>query len=321
MGSLTGGASGCTLKQMIFKALEEAGPMTGRELLAQVRPLVAAELYDQCNLMLWRECVRSDGVLMRCASRRYLRLDRNVAGYARLSPSIIREFHNYTVIALEAQENPASVLLSSLSEKMKNISDSKYRLAEEIIGSIVASRTDFAAVNASACFIIAGDVAYGMSHDDPRPESSTGLMVKGSDLDIICVTDGLPPPISKSLEQAIYEKKYFLLKNPGYREEIDYVVKDISKVRDQLMFDDFKHMVASKILNEGLFLYGNRKIFDDIGAMLAEYDIPGKLLKLEEKAAAGRREAEALLLADYDALPHDECMKLFCTNEEREEFE
>jgi hypothetical protein len=42
------------------------------------------------------------------------------------------------------------------------------------------------------CFIIAGDVVFGMAHAEPRPEASTGELVKGSDLDIIVIADDLP---------------------------------------------------------------------------------------------------------------------------------
>ena len=36
--------------------------------------------------------------------------------------------------------------------------------------------------------MIAGDVVFEMAHLEPRPESSTGKLVKGSDLDIVVVT-------------------------------------------------------------------------------------------------------------------------------------
>jgi hypothetical protein len=37
------------------------------------------------------------------------------------------------------------------------------------------------------CFIIAGDIVYSMAHDVPRPERSTGKLVKGSDIDIVVI--------------------------------------------------------------------------------------------------------------------------------------
>jgi hypothetical protein len=45
---------------------------------------------------------------------------------------------------------------------------------------------------------------------------------------------------------------------PHVREEIDYVVKDLDRVREQMRFDTFKRMVACKILQEGIFLYGGK---------------------------------------------------------------
>jgi len=54
---------------------------------------------------LWQTCRNSDKVVEWSTGRRFLRLDRAVNGYARLSPSIRREFHTYTVLGLKDPGN------------------------------------------------------------------------------------------------------------------------------------------------------------------------------------------------------------------------
>ena len=70
------------------------GPCTGAELLGLAEVKVFA---------LWKACCTQPDIVMRRVGRRYLRLDQAVEGYARLSPSIRREFLNYTVVGLIEQ--------------------------------------------------------------------------------------------------------------------------------------------------------------------------------------------------------------------------
>jgi hypothetical protein len=80
-------------------------------------------------------------------------------------------------------------------------------------------------------------------------------MVRGSDLDIIVVAeDDVSKTALEALDRAILKNKYFLLAHPNYQEEIDCLVKDIVKVREQLAFDSFQHMIAGKILFEAAHL-------------------------------------------------------------------
>src|SRR5665811_1909286 len=97
---------------------------------------------------------------------------------------------------------------------------------------------------------------YQMAHDVPRPERSTGKMVRGSDLDVVVIVDDRAPEVLvKALDDAIYQQKYRYLINPSVREEIDYIVKRLDRLREQAEFDTFKKMVACKILQEGVLLY------------------------------------------------------------------
>lgn len=295
----------------ILELLDSRGPLIGKELL---------ERTQMDEFTAWKICNSHERIVTKTIGTRYLRLDRQVEGYARLSPSIIREFHGYTVIGTVRNIPDIQDKAELLRQEIINISKRKFELAQEVITKIVESQLASNIIKAGACFIIAGDVAYEMAHLEPRPEPSTGELVRGSDLDIVVVTQGLPVSIVKALDYHIYEQKNFLLRNPSYNEEIDYIIKDISKVKEQLKFNSFKSMVASKILYEGKFLYGNIDIFNNIKKMLMDERIPEKIRALEETASRNRNEAIAHLLNYEGKLTNEEDMKLFYTKEEKEEF-
>jgi len=201
-----------------------------------------------------------------------------------------------------------------------DISKKKFSLSKEIIARIVRSQKNSKEIFKKAVFLIAGDIVYNMAHKDPRPESSTNIVVSGSDLDIIIVTENLSKKIVEQLDSSIYKEKYRLLKMPAYREEIDYIIKDMAKVDKQANFDCFEHMVASKILNEGKFLFGSRYLFDNINKILSDKKIPEKLAVLEKNAVAARAKAVSYLLKGSGPLFKDEYKNLFYTTEEKEEI-
>jgi hypothetical protein len=293
------------------------------ELLDKQGPLTGKELYDRIQsdeLTLWRTCNKSEKVILKRFGQRFLRLDKQVDGYARLSPSIKREFLTYTLAGLEKDCREIEKKIKTLHSEIKDISRQKFKLAADIIKKIVQRQKEPENVKSHACFIIAGDIIYDMAHSVPRPEKSTGILVRGSDLDIIAVTENLPEKSIKELDNSIYQEKYYLLKTPSYREEIDYIVKDMDRVRAQLEFNDFKSMIASKILFEGKLLYGSRKIFEKIKSMIQENKIPEKLHLIEEKAVTNREEAESYLLESNAEIDEEDYLKLFYTRQEKEEI-
>jgi len=295
----------------LIELLDSQGPLTGKELIAKT---------GMDEFTAWRKCFSNEKVVTKTIGTRYLRLDRQVEGYARLSPSIIREFYGYTVIGTEKMMPQILSRAELLHEEIIQISKKKFALAQEVITKIVESKEAADIIKTGACFIIAGDVTYEMAHLEPRPESSTGKLVKGSDLDIVVVTQGLQTSMINMLDESIYAKKHYLLKHPDYNEEIDYVIKDISKVEGQLKFNDFESMVASKVLHEGKYLYGNLEIFEQIQKMLIDEGIPEKISILEEEALINRNNAAIQLSKLEGRFPDEEDMKLFYTKEEREEF-
>jgi hypothetical protein len=296
----------------IIESLEHNGPMTGAELLERTR---------MDPLPLWRLCRGCDAIRFEVTGRRYLRLDRALEGVARLSPSIRREFLTYTVVGLASQPAAIQERARTLAGEIERISRFKSNLARENMASILADPGIHEVATARIAFLIAGDITYGMAHAVPRPEPSTGHMVRGSDLDIIVVaTDDCPGDILKKVDDAIYRRKHFLLVHPDYREEIDYVIKRLSRVGEQLRFDTFEHRVASKILHEGQMLCGSREVFETIKGMVRESGAPAKLAAMEARAVEDRRAAEASLLGSTAEAGTGDHFYLFYTREERDEI-
>jgi hypothetical protein len=296
----------------IVEILEQSGPLTGAELVDRTRVEVLA---------LWHLCRKLPALRMELIGRRFLRLDRVVPGYARLSPSIRREFLTYTVLGLESQKPQLAEKSTALRKEIREISGRKRELARNSMESAIGELAAEGMIREKACFIIAGDITYEMSHMVPRPEKSTGEMVRGSDLDIVIVTeDDLAPDISKTLDRAIYRKKHFLLIHPDHREEIDYLIKGMEKVREQLTFESFEFMVASKILDEGELLCGSEAVFRKVKALVSESGVRERLKEMEQRAIVSRQQAEARLLDLGVGLSENEAHHLFYTREEGEEI-
>jgi len=298
-------------RDKVEEILRIKGPLRGKEILEESK-------IDE--LSLWITCNQSRKITLEFAGRRFLRLDREVAGYARLTPSIKREFLTYTICGLKADLREIKAKAKSLHQDIVEISNKKYELAGEIMSKIVEASKNSEEIKKNACFIIAGDVVYDMAHLEPRPERSTGEIVRGSDLDIVIIAeDNFSKKMLEELDGVIYREKYRYLKRPDYREEIDYIIKDMTKTEEQLRFDGFKSMLASKLLHEGKLLYGSERMFGKIKTMLSERNIPDRLKKMEKEAIVNRKNAETYLLK-YGVKSSEECMKLFYTREEAEEI-
>jgi hypothetical protein len=202
------------------------------------------------------------------------------------------------------------------------VSKGKSELAYNIISSLANRFEQEIPIREHVCFILAGDIVYNMAHDVPRPERSTGKLVRGSDLDLVIITDDtLPKKSIERLDEAIYREKYRLLITPHLREEIDYVVKDLERVRQQVRFDTYRHMVACKILREGTLLYGSDEIFQQVKSILKTHGIFEKLNALETWAKTYRKTAEEVLLHEDPDEIREGNLNLFYPSEESEEFE
>jgi len=302
-----------TMEKQIIDLIEERGPLTGSEIL---------ESTGGDGLLLWRTCRLSKTLNIRTVGMRYLRLDRRIEGFARLSPSILREFLTYSVIGRSRDDATLTQKAHEVASHIEAVSRAKSEVAYSLVSSLVGKLESEIPIYNQVCFIIAGDIVYNMAHDVPRPERSTGKLVKGSDMDLVVVVDDQFPKASMDrLDEAIYQEKYRLLITPHLREEIDYIVKDLGRVREQLRFDTFKHMVACKLLQEGTLLYGSEKVFHGLKSMLRDRGVIQKLKELEEKALVFRREAEDYLLMEDPQKIREDSLNLFYPTEESEEFE
>jgi len=292
--------------------LEESGPLTGFELWKAG----GGDLLD-----IWRTCMSSGRLEVRRVGADYLRLDRRIEGYARLSPSVLRGFLTYSVAgAFKDARIPRKVC--RVNDHIREVSRAKHRIAFNVVSGIIERLDEDPAILERLIVIIAGDVVHGMAHDMPRPERSTRIMVNGSDMDLVFITgDDVPSRFRRRLDEAVYEEKARLLMAPHMREEIDYVVKDMGRVAEQAEFDTFPRMVACKILWEGDLLYGNRKLFEAAKNMLVRKGVAARLESMECRARRFRRRAERALLAPGAGPPAGTGQFLFYPAEESEEFE
>jgi len=261
---------------------------------------------------------------LRRVGRRYLRLDQNVEGYARLSPSILREFLTYTVVGLAGEPTALETRTTAVAAHIAEVTAEKLRLAHHVVEAVAARVSGGGGGEDEGRFfvLLAGDIVYGMAHDVPRPERSTGRMVRGSDVDLVVVLgDGAPENLAQELDDAVYQQKYRHLINPAVREEIDYIVKPFARLREQVEFDDFKKMVACKILQEGVLLYGSARLFAQAKFLLDERGVTEQLDALKASAARARELAEVQLLSLSQDWPAGDDLYLFYTSEESDDFE
>jgi hypothetical protein len=100
--------------------LKEYGPMTGKELM---------EKAGEDGFPVWKSCYSRQDILTRIVGKRYLRLDPHVEGYARLSPSILREFYGYTIIGAVGQEDEINKKSELLFQNILEVSNNKFILS------------------------------------------------------------------------------------------------------------------------------------------------------------------------------------------------
>ncbi len=297
------------MEKTIVECIKKRGPLPG----AKIRALVSGD-----SLALWQACRRCPDLEIQTMYTRYLRLDRKIPGFARLSPSIWRSFLTYSVVGLSNAQNVLKEKTAGLRAHIAEVSRSKLDVAFQTISGLAA---EIDGIEEKACFIIAGDIVYNMSHDVPRPERSTGKLVNGSDMDIVVVlSNDCSESDVKRLDDAIYQEKIRLLLTPHLREELDYVVKPFSRVREQVRFDSFSRMLACKILQEGAFLFGNELLFQEVKALLRAEGVVEKLERMEHLANMRRGDTEELLMHVAPSEITQELLNLFYPSEESEEL-
>lgn len=86
-----------------------------------------------------KTCRSSGQLVLRTIGHRYLRLDRTVEGFARPSPSILREFMTYTVVGAPAQAAAIEQAAEQLRSRTLAISRAKHRVAERFVAEVFDS--------------------------------------------------------------------------------------------------------------------------------------------------------------------------------------
>lgn len=299
-------------ERIIVGELDRSGPLTGSELWNSAGG-------DQGEL--WRTCMGSGLIEVFKTGIEYLRLDQRIEGYARLSPSVLRSFLTYSVVGLHGDPRMPGKI-RRVRRHIQDVSRMKHRVALDVVSGIIERLDAERSMSGRLCVFMAGDVVYAMAHDMPRREKSTRKIVNGSDMDLVFVTtDDVGQEFRGRLDEAVYEEKLRLLMAPHMREEIDYVVKTISKVEKQLAFDTFPSMVACKILWEGTLLYGSEILFGKLKKMLEDRGVAGRLDSMEQKARRFRKTAETILMASGALEDAGSGRFLFYPAEESDEFE
>jgi hypothetical protein len=300
------------MKEEIINLISTHGPLTGSE----IKKFLSGD-----HLLLWQTCKTSSDLEVKSIGVKYLRFDRQVSGFARLSPSILREFLTYSVVGLSEKPTLIEKRGEEIFSHIVKVSRSKLELARHLV-EVVKEQLGDTWPHEQICFILAGDIVYDMAHDVPRPERSTGELVRGSDIDLVVIlNDNVSDDFIRKLDSAIYQEKYKFLKSPNINEEIDYVIKKMERVREQVRFDTFKHMVACKILQEGKLIGGSDRLYRAVNRLLEDHGVLEKLDRLHKTAIAFRKQEEEFLVKNDAKNINREDLYYFYPAEESEEFE
>lgn len=302
------------LVDRIVTLIRDKGPSSG---------LVLSELLSDISpINLWRSCYSSRRLRVRNCARYYLRYDITRDNALRLSPSILRDFLTFSLIYLPEQSVSAVEGGTLLANKFRSISLRKLSRARQ---ALLALPDDLQAqLNANCVVFLSGDIAYFLAHDTPRRHSTLDVPIKGSDIDIVIVTNREADPEKIALiESELLKVKRLFLLNPAIGEELDYIVKPLETMLGQLDYRDIHEKIASKILYESYFLMGRVDIYE---SLMQHLNLRGTRDKIEadfETALMERKSTIATILSlpPVDSAKDSEVASLFFASQERLEFQ
>ncbi len=291
-------------------ALARRGPMLGKELVAA--------LPGHSHLALWQACWSDAAIQISHFSRYYLRYDITRADMVRLSPSILRDFLSFTLLSLPGQREGVIERQVGLSNHHRDISVQKIRIARNILIDVLAGLDP--ALHRRLCAFIAGDLAYFLGHAEPRLVKDQGIMVNGSDIDIILVHDDIDEAVIEGIDRAMLQAKAYYLRHPAYRQEVDFICKSKARMTGQFRYGDIHEKIASKIAYESMFLAGSVELYGEIKDEMERCGVNGLIEADFAYGLADRKRAmRELLKADPDALDTN-TESLFYFSQERIEF-
>ena len=303
------------LEARIANILREQGPLKGKELMNA--------LGDESSMIVWKICRSSPLFRFKSCARYYLRYDIKRQNQLRLSPSILRNFLSFTLIHLADQTVRAVQRSIQLANLHRMISLEKLGYARQGILALPSPIRE--ALNAHACALIAGDISYYLAHDEPRRVKDTQYMAKGSDIDIIFVySHEVSADVVREAEDAFMRVKYQFLKDPAIRQEIDFIFKPVPKMIDQLAYGNIHEKIASKILYESAYLFGNLELYDVLRKQVKLHGTEQRIDADFETALLERQETISKIFdfTDAQVVANDpEVQSLFYFSQERLEFE
>ncbi|MEM9599458.1 MAG: hypothetical protein AAF926_00425 [Pseudomonadota bacterium] len=302
------------LVNQIIDLLDGHGPMVG-ELLSEWLSGVAP-------IELWRACYVSRKIRIRNCARYYLRYDIKRDNALRLSPSILRDFLTFSLIYLPDQAVPAVEAGTLLANKFRSISLRKLSRARRAL--LELSPDLQAELNAHCVVFLSGDIAYFLAHDTQRRHPTLDVPVNGSDIDIVIVANNQADPDKMAaIEAQLLKIKRLYLLMPQVREELDFIVKPIDRMLEQLTYKDIHQKIASKILYESYFLMGRVDIYESLMKALEVSGTRGRIEADFETALIERQQTirKILSLPAVDSVKDSEVASLFFASQERLEFQ
>ena len=297
----------------IAKILRSDGPATGAQL--------SEKLPHISDIAIWRACYGSSEIRVSNCARYYLRYDILRGNQLRLSPSILRDFLTFSLVYLTDQMVDIVEGGTMLANKFRTVSLEKLSWARE---ALLQLDEDLQETLYEHCVVfLSGDIAYYLAHETKRTHSQLGVEVNGSDIDIVVVTNrGAPPDQIARIESQLLTIKKIYLMTPHIREELDFIVKPIDTMLEQLAYENIHQKIASKILYESYFLMGRVDIYQ---TLMRHLKMSGTWDRIERdfKIALGQRKAtiaKILALAPDASTEDEEVASLFFASKERLEF-
>jgi hypothetical protein len=155
-----------SVERAVVELVGARGPRTGAE--------IAKEIGEAGSLRSWMACRSSPELRVRSLGTRYMRLERNVEGFARLSPSILREFLTYSVVGLAGDPGPIDRRCGEIAGRIREISDYKLGLARRMVFEIMEEFRADVPGDHRVCFIIAGTSSTTWRTTCPGPSTAPG---------------------------------------------------------------------------------------------------------------------------------------------------
>lgn len=297
----------------IENVLQETGPITGGVLCDKLPHL--------SNIAIWQAVHSSPKFRVTNCARYYLRYDILRGNQLRLSPSILRDFLTFSLIYLPEQIVENVETGTRLANKFRSISLEKLSWARQAL--LKLDEDLLKVINDHCVVFLSGDIAYYLAHQTMRKHATLGVPIKGSDIDIVILTNReVPKEVVERLESEFLTIKKVFLLTPEIREELDFVVKPIEKMLNQMAYQDIHDKIASKILYESYFLMGRVDIYQN---MINHLRISGTWDRIEQdfETALGQRKDtinSILSLPPDVSIEDDEVASLFFASKERLEF-